>query len=128
MAEGRRRDQRVKQAQAMLEMKLGELLECRLAFRLRRPHDLETVDERETLLDLVKIAGVLHEFHYHEARDTDVGIRRKPIRCRDEATLDVDQHIRVNEFHGLDFQPSVRRWAASRRRREWASGSVMSVR
>ena len=47
---------------------------------------------------------------------------------RFDATLDVDQHIRVHEFHGLDFQPAVRRWAASRRRREWASGSVMSVR
>jgi hypothetical protein len=34
-------------------MKLGELLECRLAFRLRRPHDLEAIDERESLLDLV---------------------------------------------------------------------------
>ena len=128
MAEGRRRDQRVEQAQAMREMKLGELLECRLAFRLRRPHDLEAIDERETLLDLVEIAGVLHELHHHEARNTDVGIRREPIRCRAEATPDVDQHIRVNEFRGLDFQPAVRRWAASRRRREWASGSVMSVR
>ena len=90
----------------------------RLAFRLRRPHDLEAIDEREGLLDLVRVAGVLHELHHHEARDADVGIRREPIRCCAEATLDVDQHIRFDEFHGLDFQPAVRRWAASRRRRE----------
>ena len=118
VANCRRGDQRVEQAQAIREMKLGELLECRLAFRLRRPHDLEAIDERESLLDLVRVAGVLHELHHHEARDADVGIRREPIRCCVKATLDVDQHIRVDEFHGLDFQPAARRWAASRRRRE----------
>jgi len=73
----------------MREMKLGELLECRLAFRLRRPHDLEAIDKRKTLLDLVKIAGVLHEIHHHEARNTDVGIRREPIRCERQIRWEV---------------------------------------
>ena len=103
MADGRRGNQCVKQAETVRKMKRGELFECRLALRSRRPHDLEAIDKRESLLHLVRVAGVLHELHHHEARDADFGIRRKPIRCCAEATLDVDQHIRVDEFPGLDL-------------------------
>lgn len=128
MADGRRGNQCVKQAETLRKMKLGELFECRLAFRLGWPHDLKAIDKRESLLHLVRVSGVLHELHHHEAGYADVAIRREPICRGGEATLDIDQHIRVDELHGLDFQPAVRRWAASRRRRELASGSVMSVR
>ena len=63
-------------------MKCGELFECRLAFRRGWPHDLEAVDKRESLPDLVRVSGILYELHHHEARDADIGISREPICCR----------------------------------------------
>lgn len=128
MADRRGGDQRVEQAQTVGEVQPGKLFQCRLAFCLGRPHDLESFDERKGLVHFFGVAGILHEFHHHEARHPDIAFRCKPISGHAEASLDIDQYVGVDEFHGLNLQSVARCWAASRSRRQWTSGSVISAR